>query len=84
METSFFFFLNDPELGTLERDTFNPDCLIQLLNVETFDFLLNPLFFGYSIEKTKTDFSKLKSPPILYINLKWRAISNFPASDTRL
>ena len=48
--------------GTLEWDTFNPDCLIRISNVDTFNFLLNPLFFGYSTEKSKTGFSKLESP----------------------
>ena len=46
------------ELGTLKWDTFNPDCLIRISNVDTFDFLLNPLFFGYSREKSKTSFLK--------------------------
>ena len=40
-----------PELRTLEWDTINPDCLIRISNVDTFDFLLNPLFFGYNTEK---------------------------------
>ena len=51
-----------PELGTLEWDTFNPDWLIRISNVDTFNFLLNPLFFGYRREKSKTGFSKLESP----------------------
>ena len=38
------------ELGTLEWDTFNPDCLIRISNVDTFKFLLNPPFF----EKAKS------------------------------
>ena len=50
---------SDSELGTLEWDTFNPDCLIRISNVDTFNFLLNPLFFGY---KAETGFSKLQSP----------------------
>ena len=50
------------ELGTLEWDTFNPDCVIRISNVNTFNFLLNPLFFGYSKEKSKTGFLKLESP----------------------
>jgi len=29
-----------PELGTLEWDTINPDCLIRISNVDTFDFML--------------------------------------------
>ena len=33
------------ELKTLALDTFNPDRLIWISNVNTFDFLLNPLFF---------------------------------------
>ena len=49
------------ELGTLEWETINPECLIRTSNVDTFDFLLNPLFFGYSTEKSKTGFSKLES-----------------------
>ena len=48
----------NPELGTFKWDTFNPDCLIRISNVDTFDFLLNPLFFGYSREKSKTSFLK--------------------------
>ena len=47
---------NHPELGTLEWDTFNPDCLIRISNLDNFNFLLNPLFFGYSREKSKTGF----------------------------
>ena len=50
------------ELITIEWDTFNPDCLIRISNVDTLIFLLNPLFFGYSTEKTKTGLSKLESP----------------------
>ena len=49
------------ELGTLEWDTFNPDCLIQISNVDTFNFLLNPLFSRYSTEKSKTGFAKLEN-----------------------
>ena len=48
------------ELGTLEWDTFNPDCLIRISNVDTFKFLLNPIFFEYRTEKSKTGFSKLE------------------------
>jgi len=33
------------ELGSLEWDTINPDCLIRISNVDTFDVMLNPLFF---------------------------------------
>ena len=62
-----------PELETIIWDTFNPDCLIRISNVGTFNILLNPLFFGYSTEKSKTGFSKLSFK-----------ISNFPASDTGL
>ena len=52
------------ELGTLEWDTFNPKFLIRISNVDTFNFLLNPLFFGYFTEnqKSKTGFLKLESP----------------------
>ena len=46
------------ELRTLELETFNLDCLIRISNADTFNFLLNPLFFGYR----KTSFSKLESP----------------------
>ena len=35
------------ELGTLEWDTFIPHFLIQISNLDTFNFLLNPLFFGW-------------------------------------
>jgi len=31
------------ELKNLELDTFNPDCLIYISNVDTFNFLFNPL-----------------------------------------
>ena len=34
------------DLAPLEWDTFNPDCLIRISNVDTFYFLLNTLFFG--------------------------------------
>ena len=61
------------ELGTLKWDTINPDCLIRISNVDTFDFLLNPLFFGYSTEKSKTGFLNSESFPFLYIYLKWCA-----------
>ena len=62
------------ELGTLEWDTFNPDCLIRISNnMDTFNFSLYPLFFGYSSEKSKTGFSNLeKNLSFLYINPKWR------------
>ena len=53
-----------PELGTLEWDTINPDCLIRISNVDTFDFMLNPLFFGYRTEKSKTGFFKLRVLPV--------------------
>ena len=49
------------ELGTLQWDTFNPNCLIRISNVDTYNFQLNPLFFGYSTEKPNTGFSKLDS-----------------------
>ena len=55
-----------PEMGTLEWDTFNSDCLIQISNLGTFNFLLSPPYFWI--------FLKLESPShFLYINLKWRA-----------
>ena len=50
------FKFTSSKLGTLEWDTFNPDCLIRISNVETFHFLLNPLFSGHSTEKLKTVF----------------------------
>ena len=50
-----------PELGTPERDTFNPKCLIRMSNVDTYNFLFNPLFLGYSTEKLRTDCLKLES-----------------------
>ena len=60
-----------PELGTLEWDTFNPDCLIRIFNVGTYNFLLNQLFFGYSTEKSKNRFFKIReSLQFLKINLK--------------
>jgi len=64
--------VNWTELGTLEWETFNPDCLIRIFNVDTFNFLFNPLFFGYSREKSKTGFSKLESTlPIWGQNFKF-------------
>ena len=51
------------ELGTLEWDTINPDCLIRISNVDTFDSLLNPLFFLDEVQKNqKAVFFKIKSP----------------------
>ena len=47
-----FVFLNKGGIsylawaGTLELDIFDPDCLIQISNVDTFNLLLNPLYFG--------------------------------------
>ena len=49
-----------PELETFEWDTFNPDCLIRISNVDTFKFLLNPLFFGFTTEKSKNRFFKTR------------------------
>ena len=70
---------NGSELGTLEWDTINPDCLIRISNVDTYDFLLNPLIFGYSREKSKTGFLKLEFflrvlivPPPLKKPLLWK------------
>ena len=40
-------YILDSELTTLELDTFNPDCLIWISNVDTFYFLLNPHFFSH-------------------------------------
>jgi len=72
-------------MGTLEWDTVNPDCLIRISNVDTFDFLLNSLFFGYSTEKSKTGFLKLRVlPDSVYQSEMARKISNLPASNTRL
>ena len=39
------FIIQCSELKTLELDTFNPDRLIWISNVDTFNFLLNPLWF---------------------------------------
>ena len=36
-----------PELKTIEWDILNPKYLIGVPNGHNFDFLLNPLFFGY-------------------------------------
>ena len=41
----------------------NPDCLIRISNVDTFNFLLNPLFFGYSTENQKSLFLNLRVRP---------------------
>ena len=42
--------------------------------MDSYNFILNPLIFGYSTEKSKTGFFKIReSLPFLYINLKWRA-----------
>ena len=73
------------ELGTLEWDTINPDCLIRISHVATFDFLLNPLFFGKSTEKSKTGFLKLRVLPVsVYKSEMARKISNLSASETQL
>ena len=48
--------------GNFRMGTFHPDCLIRISNVDTFNFLLNPLFVRYSREKPKIGFSKLESP----------------------
>ena len=45
-----------PELGTLEWDTINPDCLIQTSNVDNFNFLLNPLFLDIAQKNQKPVF----------------------------
>ena len=62
------------ELGTLERDTFYPDCFIRISNVGSFNFFRNPLLFEYSTEKCKTAFLKLEIPSHFYINFKYRSI----------
>jgi len=49
-------------LGTLEWIR-----LIQISNVDTFNFLLNPLFFDIK-KKSKTGFSKSESPIFLILN----------------
>ena len=59
-----FHFLS--ELGTLEWETINPDCLIRIFNVDTFNFFLNHSFFTCSPKKSKTCFSKFKSPSRFY------------------
>ena len=63
------------ELRTLEWDTFNPDWLIRISNVE----------FEYSTEKSKTGFKSRKSLPFLYIDFKWHLkfkISRFLIHDS--
>ena len=52
------------ELGTLEWDTLNPDCLIRISNGDTFNLLLNPLYFGYSTENQKPGFQNEGAPPV--------------------
>ena len=50
------FLKKVPEQGTLELDTLNPDRLILISNKDTFNFLLNPLFFsifGYSFTRVR-------------------------------
>ena len=44
--SNFVCLFKQPELKTLEWDILNPDRLIWVSNVHTFDFILNPLF-GY-------------------------------------
>ena len=39
-----------PKLKTLVLDTFYPDCQISVSTVDTFDFLLNPLFWIYLLD----------------------------------
>ena len=63
------------ELGTLELETFYLDCLIRISNADTFNFLLNPLVFGYSTEKSKTGFLKFPPVSVLFI---WAQNFKFP------
>ena len=68
-----------PDLGTLEWDTINPDCLIRISNVDTFNFLLNLLFFGYSTEKSKTGLLTLESSSVsVYQSLNGAQNFKFP------
>ena len=68
------------ELGTLEWDPIYHDCLIRISNVDTLDFLLNPLFFGYSTEKSKNVFFKLRVLPCLCILIS-NGEHNFKLTD---
>ena len=52
--------VNLTELGTFERDTFHPNCAIGISNVDAFNFLLNPLFFGYSTKNEKNERTLIK------------------------
>ena len=54
---------NCSELGTLKWDTFNPDCLIRISKVETFNFFLNPFFLDRVQKNQKTGFSIRESAP---------------------
>ena len=49
------------ELDTLNPELLNPDYLMWVSNGPNFDFHLNPLFLGYSKEKSKTVFFNLDS-----------------------
>ena len=49
------FIIQCSELKTLELDTFNPDRLIWISNVDTFNFLLNPFFFFLFLSLSVSD-----------------------------
>ena len=69
---------NFSELGTLEWDTVDPDCLIRITNVDTYDFLLNPLFFLDKLKKNqKTFFFKFPSLFCILIILILNGAQNF-------
>ena len=61
---SYYLLTKRSELKTLELDTFNLNHLIWISNVNTFNFLLNQLFFLFS----PCQFPTNESSPI-----KWRA-----------
>ena len=57
------------ELKTLEWDILNPDRLIWISNLDTFNVLLNPLFLDIVQANQKPVFKIRESLPSLYSNL---------------
>ena len=68
-----YFKVPSSELKTLEWDILNPDYLIWVSNVHTFNFLLlKHHYFSDIVEKNqKPVFLILRVPPVSVYNLKW-------------
>jgi len=65
------------ELKTIEWDILNPDYLIWVSNVHTFDFLLKPFFLGYRREKSKTGRAKFQIYRLHIRDSDWLNFVNF-------